>query len=187
MLRRTAVITALAALLLAPALVFAPAPRAAAQTPEPAAEAPAAEAPAAGAPAAGPSWLVSCTNSGEGGAMRCTMSQSVVLAASGQRLLTAEIQRRTDAEGAVMQVTLPHGLFLPAGVAMAVDGEALDPLVVQTCDPNGCYAGLAMPPELIARFEAGSGLAFAIEDLKRRRIEMTLRLDGFAEAWANLR
>ncbi len=147
--------------------------------------APAQERPASPAQAV-PNWLVNCTNTGADGALQCSMSQSVVLTATGERLLSVTIQKPGEQDDPTMMVTLPHGLFLPAGVQMSVDSEARDPLEVQTCEAAGCYAGLRIESALLVALRTGSELTFVIKDLQKRDITLALTLDGFADAYATL-
>ena len=133
-----------------------------------------------------PNWLVNCSNTGQDGALQCNMSQSVVLTATGARVLTVSIQKSTEQDLPTMMVTLPHGLFLPAGVRMSIDGNERDPLPVQTCDTAGCYAGLQVDRALLEAMKRGVELKFVIKDLQKRDIDLTLTLLGFSDSFATL-
>ncbi|MCH8950664.1 MAG: invasion associated locus B family protein [Proteobacteria bacterium] len=133
-----------------------------------------------------PKWLVNCTNTGADGALQCNMSQSVVLTATGARILSVTIQKPGGQDDPTMMVTLPHGLFLPTGVRMSIDSEARKTLEVQTCEAAGCYAGLVIEPALLEALRMGNEFTFVIKDMQKRDITLTLTLDGFADSYATL-
>jgi invasion protein IalB len=133
-----------------------------------------------------PNWLVTCTNTGPKAALECSMSQSVVLKTTGARVLTVSVQKHTEKNLPTMMVTLPHRLFLPAGVKMSIDGNERNPLPVQTCDASGCYASLQIDSELLKAMKRGLELKFVIKDLQKRDIDLTLTLIGFSDSFAIL-
>lgn len=134
-----------------------------------------------------PKWLVSCTNTGHGGSLACEMSQSVVASESGARLLTATVHPGDGANRATLMVTLPHGLYLPAGVVLGIDRGRRDALPVETCDATGCYLGQTIEPDFLAGLRRGTELHFYLQDLQRREIDLTLTLDGFESAFVTMR
>ena len=134
-----------------------------------------------------PNWLVSCTNTGSEGSLTCEMSQSVVMSDSGARILTATVRPGADPTRPTLLMTLPHGLFLPAGVVLAIDGGRRDPLPIETCDAAGCYLGLVIEPDLLAALEKGAELHVLMESLQRQEIDLTLTLDGFAGSLETMR
>ena len=69
-----------------------------------------------------------------------------------------------------MLLQLPHGLFNPAGLTVSVDGAAADTLQIQTCDANGCYAGLAVTAVKLAAMSKGTQLNDTFQDSKKQSI-----------------
>lgn len=145
-----------------------------------------AQAPADGTAPPVPNWLVQCADASDGNAPRCNMSQSVVLVATGERILTVAVQPPDEQGLPAMMVTLPLGLYLPAGVRMLVDAQEFDALVVQTCEASGCYAGLKADRALLAAMQRGFELKFVVQDLQQRNIDLTLTLMGFSKSFADL-
>jgi len=133
-----------------------------------------------------PNWLVNCSNASGADTLQCSMSQSVVLTQTGARVLTASVSKPAGGDEPQMMVTLPHGLFLPAGVRMSIDGSDQDTLVVQTCEAAGCYAAKPIDKSLLRKLKSGKELKFVIQDLQKRNIDLALNLDGFADSFSQL-
>lgn len=131
---------------------------------------------------AAPAWLATCTNTGEGGALECEIAQSIVVQATGARVMTATL-RTSPPAAPVLALTLPHGMFLPAGVRIAVDGEGGPAEAVRTCDANGCHLGRELEPAALERLLGGRELSVTFQDLQRRDISLTLGLEGLADAY----
>lgn len=142
---------------------------------------------AAAQQSAGPvNWLVNCSNTGEAGALTCQMSQSVVVRETGQRLLNIMIRKGETPTTPAMMLTLPHGLYLPAGVKMSIDDTPVQDLEVQTCQPTGCFAGMAVSEGLLEAMRQGSALQFEVQDLQRRPIKLNSTLSGFTSAYQQI-
>ncbi|MBB4002542.1 MAG: invasion associated locus B family protein [Aurantimonas endophytica] len=154
------------------------------QSPQPSApsEPAAPSAPATADAAPGPNWRVNCD--GEGEARRCTVLQNLVAdqGQGQQRLLTVMIQPGADAQPALL-LALPHGLFLPAGVQLQIDGGEAEKLVIQTADQNGSYAGAALETDLIDRLKRGSALAVTFQSAQQQPVTVPVTLAGFSQAF----
>jgi invasion protein IalB len=159
-----------------------------------AAEAPAAGAPATDAPEAGalppaasfqafsPGWTSSCASATRAAEPVCTLEIRVLLQGDGSQLLRMTTQTGGGVEdgaasGLLLQV--PLGLYNPAGVRVAVDGEEVAALEVQTCDAAGCYAGTPLSDALEAAMRAGERATVTFQDLARNDIGVPVMLEGF--------
>jgi invasion protein IalB len=131
-----------------------------------------------------PGWTVNCVNSGEG--LDCKAAQTIVLAKTRQLLLSASVNKPAGDENAALLLRLPHGLFNPAGVTVAVDDGEPELLAIQTCDAKGCYAGAALAPEKLGAMSKGQKLNVIFQNLKKQKITVPLPLKGFAEAYSKL-
>jgi invasion protein IalB len=152
---------------------IAPAPPAASQS----AEKQAAQKPAQ-------PWSVNCANTGQG--LACKALQSIVLANTRQLLLSVSVSKSANDKTAAMLLHLPHGLFNPAGVTIAIDEEAPESLVIQTCDAKGCYAGNPLTPETLQLMTKGTKLNVVFQDLKKQKITVPVPLKGFEDAYKKL-
>jgi invasion protein IalB len=131
-----------------------------------------------------PGWSVRCDDAGKG--LRCRAMQSIVLAKTRQLLLSVAVSKPAKSKNGTMLLHLPHGLYNPAGVTVAVDAAKPEALQIQTCDAKGCYAGTALTPDKLAAFTKGTKLNVVFEDLKKQKITVPVPLKGFDEAFKKL-
>lgn len=133
-----------------------------------------------------PKWLVNCANTGEGGALLCRMSQILVHKESRRRIMSIVVQHPPADDDPTMLLSLPHGLFLPAGVVMTVDGGEKKGIPIQTCDPRGCYAGMRLDTDMLGELFGGDTLEFTVQDMQRQPVELESTLIGFSDAFGQL-
>ena len=95
-------------------------------------------------------------------------------------------QKTIKDNGLSILITLPHGLYLPAGVTTQVDKNKAEALAVQTCDDKGCYAGAALQQALLENMKKGEALVVGFQDLKKQSITLSLPLRGFADAYQKM-
>lgn len=165
----------LAALVAAPLLLALAGP-AAAQT----------EPPAKPAAEAAPNWVVQCSEAKEGKPKQCRTLQNIVMQKTGQRLLTVVVEPRDKAPNHALVLALPHGVFLPAGASIQVDDGKPAPMVIQTSDANGAYAGMAITDELLASMKKGETLKIAFKTAQRQDLAVPVTLIGFTAAYSQL-
>ncbi|MEX1180226.1 MAG: invasion associated locus B family protein [Cucumibacter sp.] len=143
--------------------------------------------PVAGAVASQPpSWSVGCAATERSAALNCAVEQRVFVA-NGQMVGSISVRVPGDATGPVMMVTTPLGLFLPAGVTIAVDEDAVQTLEVQTCDARGCYVEWPVSGSLLDSMINGNKLNIGFQDLAKQPITLSLSLIGFASAYAMIK
>jgi invasion protein IalB len=131
-----------------------------------------------------PGWTVRCDNAGQG--LACKAIQTIVLAKTRQLLLSVSVSKPADGPDMTMLLQLPHGLFNPAGVTVAVDAAKPQTLDIQTCDNKGCYAGTPIKANEIAAMKSGQKLNVVFQDLKKQNITVPVPLKGFDEALKKL-
>ena len=133
--------------------------------------------PGAAKPRSG--WLVQCTDAGSG--LRCSASQSLILAKTRQRVLTVTVQRDETGKMSVLY-RAPLGLFLPAGIAVTLDDKKPTTLPFQTCNAQGCFAAAVLSDNQLAGMRKGKALNVVFQNLKKKPITLSIRLQGFDEA-----
>ena len=141
---------------------------------------------AATAAAEPPLWLIGCSNRVDPAALVCEFSQSLVTAEGSQRLATVSFVRAAGAAGTQALFTLPVGLDLPAGVRVAVDGNAVAELGFQTCTPQGCLAEAAVDGAWMGAMRAGNVLTVEVARMDGQPIEFGFQLRGFTATEAML-
>ena len=155
--------------------------------PPPAKSAPAAT-PAAAANNDQRAWVVNCAAPPNGGPSRCTMLQNLAIKSGEQqnRLLTVLIQQQAGSADYVLLLSLPHGLFLPAGAQIQVDEGKPEKIVIQTSDATGSYAGTKLTPELLASLRGGQSLKVSILSADQKGITIPVTLAGFGPTYDEL-
>lgn len=132
-------------------------------------------------------WDTSCVQATRQDEPNCEMSQLVIVPQSRQVLLRMEIEVPGDGSGTRLVLQLPHGMYLPAGLTLAIDDKAWQETDVQTCDGNGCYAGLAIDDEALRRLREGEQMTVTFQQLSRQPVSVPVDLNGFSEAYAKIR
>ena len=127
-------------------------------------------------------WTVQCGNATAAG-MSCRATQAIMVANTRQLVVLVAVTKAVEpATGYAITLQLPHGLFLPAGASIEVTPDPLQPAIIETCDPKGCYATLPLPETTVAAMQAGKLMTVAFQNLKKQTIKVQLPLEGFSEA-----
>jgi invasion protein IalB len=166
----------------------AQAPKAKAPTPAPqAAPSPAPQPTEAAGTPAQPGWIARCGSAGRAEPLECAIEESAVLAKTGQVVVLVNIRVTSDTRMPVATVQLPLGLNLPLGAKLQVDdGKTVD-LPVQTCENRGCYANLAIAPDLLAAMRSGKQLKFSFQNLAKDPITIPMPLTDLAAAYDKIK
>jgi invasion protein IalB len=91
-----------------------------------------------------------------------------------------------DKTGFNMRVIAPIGVFLPTGVALEIDGEAVGRVPFTRCMPQVCMAFAEASPETIAKMKKGKEANFIIYEAPGMGLPMKLSLEGFSASLAEL-
>jgi invasion protein IalB len=163
-------------------------PAAPSKSAPPAAKSAPAATPAAAASGDQRAWVVNCAAPPNGGPSRCTMLQNLAIKSGEQqnRLLTVLIQQQAGSADYVLLLSLPHGLFLPAGAQIQVDEGKPEKIVIQTSDATGSYAGTKLTPELLASLRGGQSLKVSILSADQKGITIPVTLAGFGPTYDEL-
>lgn len=157
-------------------------PAAAVVTP-PAADAPQADGKDRPDPAG---WISRCVSDRRQSGLDCSVEQTATLTKTGQLFAAVTIRVPPDTRQPVMMVQLPVGIFIPAGVTLQIDQQTPVPLLVQTCDLKGCYAGSPLPAETVISLRTGKRLAISFQNLGKENLSVPFVLDKFEEAFAKI-
>lgn len=125
-------------------------------------------------------WIVSCTNQASPNKLACTMSQTIQLADTGQRIVTATITGNDVNSELVL--ALPHGLDLPSGVVLGIDDGKTGNFPINTSDANAAYSRVPLSAEILAAMKVGGKVKLRVKGALGRAINLELSLDGFAKA-----
>jgi invasion protein IalB len=132
-------------------------------------------------------WEVQCAGQGE--AKACGMlqaSQSDKNKNIGVTVIVSKLKQQGKAS-TIMRVLVPIGVYLPTGVAVEIDGNALpNRLQFTRCTPRVCEAFGEASPETMKRFTKGSDATFFVYDRPGNGFPMKISLEGFAAGLGSL-
>lgn len=133
-------------------------------------------------------WVVVCDTPAEAAERRCTLVQNLAVQSgeTQQRLLTVMVQKQPGAERMMLLLSLPHGLFLPAGAQIQIDGGEPSKIAIQTADASGSYAATELTPELLEALRRGQVLNVTMMSADQRGITVPVTLIGFSRGYAEL-
>ena len=99
---------------------------------------------------------------------------------TGQVAVRIYVVEREGESAARMQLFLPVGLYMPAGVKLTVDNGMAHKIPFTWCLTNTCIAGDVAEPELLRELENGGHLAIEVVDTNMLAVTTSLPLDRFA-------
>jgi invasion protein IalB len=141
-------------------------------------------------------WEVQCTEAPKGAAesaekpgKSCGMIQTVKYEKNeniGLSVIVSKLKR--DDKGTVlMRVMVPIGVYLPTGIPVEIDGNALpNRLVFTRCLPRVCEGFGEASPESLNKFLKGDVATFYLYDRPGNGYPLKISLSGFAKALGEL-
>lgn len=85
-----------------------------------------------------------------------------------------------------MRVLAPIGVFLPTGVALEIDGNAVGRVPFTRCMPQICMAFAEASSDTVAKLKKGKAANFIIYEAPGIGLPMKLSLEGFSASLAAL-
>jgi invasion protein IalB len=101
---------------------------------------------------------------------------------TGQTAVRIDLIARKGDNATRVQIFLPVGLYLQAGVKVTVDDEVGVRIPYNWCLTNTCVAGNLLAPRLVRAFESGRKLTLEVVDSNLLTVASTISLDQFAAA-----
>jgi invasion protein IalB len=136
----------------------------------------------AATPATG--WTLNCSAPAGQTDLACTLTQTLVVKDSGQRVLTAVLMRKDGKY--LLNLGLPHGLNLPKGVDLWIDDAQRVNHPIVTADQKGSYATVTLDDALLAAMKKGRLLNVGVFAFNGNEIILQLTLDGFTAGLTRL-
>lgn len=97
------------------------------------------------------------------------------------------VKAQQDGKDVLMvRVLAPIGVFLPLGVALEIDGQAISRVPFTRCAPQTCMAMGAASPETLDKMKKGKQATFIIYDNPGAGFPMKIDLKGISDALAAL-
>lgn len=159
-----------------------------AQATKPAPDKKAPDKPAAtGTPAAAPAapvdaWAVNCSNQA-GGVFACEMVQAIVDGNSRTVVMRISISKPPQPGLPAVLFRAVHGVYLPSGLTVNVDGKKPTKLDFQKSDGSGVYAAWPLSNEIVAELKKGTELVLEAEMNKDQKLTLKAPLRGFGPAF----
>ncbi len=125
---------------------------------------------------------------GEASKRQCGMIQTTVSEKNPKANLTLVMVRTQagDKQQINMRVIAPIGVFLPTGVALEIDGNAVGRVPFTRCMPQVCMAFAEASPDTLTKMKKGKEANFIIYEAPGIGLPMKLSLGGFSAALAEL-
>jgi invasion protein IalB len=99
---------------------------------------------------------------------------------TGQSAVRIDLIEREGDKAARLQMFLPVGMYLPAGVKITIDQAASHGFPYVWCLTNTCIAADVADPKLIKDMETGQKLLLEVVDSSVMTVSTSLPLDQFA-------
>ncbi|HET58143.1 MAG TPA: invasion associated locus B family protein [Deltaproteobacteria bacterium] len=131
-------------------------------------------------------WMVICVEKDDGTV--CTMRQTQDLKTEqvSGRLVRATVGTRPDGT-AIMELMLPLGLDLRAGIAVKVDDKPEFGASFLTCTKDGCMVLLPLDEKLLASLKSGNvARVFSRPFGSEKAMVITISLMGFSRAYQEI-
>lgn len=138
-------------------------------------------------PAAHDGWAVSCAAANRAGALNCAIEQKVIARETGQVVSAVAVRVPGDTRQPILVVQLPFGLSLPSGVKAQIDQSAPTNLVVETCEPNGCFVIMPAPKAVLDAMGSGQTLELQGTTVGKEPFKVTHPLTGFKAAFDSIK
>jgi invasion protein IalB len=134
-------------------------------------------------------WRMRCVRPAANQPEQCASFVEIILPESNQRLMNFTVIVVPGQPTPVATLTMPLGLYLPAGLQIAVDGQNPLGAPLTTCVPEGCQVSLNLDPGILPRMQNGKALniTFVENTAERRALTINASLAGFSQALAALR
>ena len=130
-------------------------------------------------------WKVQCETvpaiEGQPAGRQCGMIQVTQSEKNAKATLTLVIVRTMQADKAIynMRVIAPIGVFLPTGVALEIDGNAVGRVPFTRCMPQICMAFAEASADTLSKMKKGKLANFIIYEAPGIGLPMKLSLSGF--------
>ncbi len=138
-------------------------------------------------------WLVQCSEIPAQGDQPAQKSCGMVTGAANEKNPNIGIQliinkiKQGDKSQTLMRAMVPLGVYLPTGVAMEIDGAALDGRMNFTrCIGRACEGFGEASEATLKKFEKGKVVTFYVYDRPGNGFPIKVPLAGFAEGIADL-
>jgi len=140
-----------------------------------------------GEPIAGkqPGWSSKCVRENRKSSDECYVEE-LLYASNAQPIASVAVRTASDKANPTLLIRVPVGLFLPAGVSVQIDGCKPEPVILQTCEAQGCFGEMQLNPTLISALTAGKELSVVFQNMAKQEVKLPFPLDNFANVYKSI-
>ena len=132
-------------------------------------------------------WRLRCEQKSDDDPELCFILQIAKSTKENRAVLRIGVRYPEPNESAMVFLTLPLGIYLPAGLLFQIDeGETLK-IPIELCVPNGCHTRIDLVGDLLKSMKAGGRAKLEFHDSRQQRITVPVSLAGFTAALAALK
>ncbi len=127
------------------------------------------------------SWFKVCSKQGDNNICNVqysiTANRGQLVTAVNLLTVTGKIKRK------IFQIAVPSGRFIPAGVAVSIDGGKANRLPYSICLPSRCMAEVPLSAGLIKALKKGGELTVTSTNFQNKKSPIKVSLNGFTAAY----
>lgn len=122
-------------------------------------------------------WQVNCTPTEQGAEVACSMVKSLTINQGQQVIAQAAV---VAGEPTVLRLLVPHGMSLPEGLTLQVDGAAIATIAFRTSLPGGVIASTELTDDLEGALRAGARMQLEGVQNNGAILRLEMSLAGFS-------
>ena len=132
-------------------------------------------------------WQLSCRTPPGAREEKCALVQSVTAEDRPNVGLTVVFYKAIGEDKKLLRVVVPLGVLLPTGLGLKIDGEDVGNAPFLKCGKRGCVAEVVLQDEVIAKLKNGENAIFVVFDTPEAGIGIPVSLQGFTNAFSELK
>lgn len=132
-------------------------------------------------------WQITCDTPPGSASEQCVIIQSVTAEDQPNVGLRVIALRTADQQARLLRILAPLGVLLPNGLGLNIDGVDMGRVAFVRCLPNGCVAEVVMDDALLKALSDGKSALFVVFKTPEEGIGIPVSLNGFGEAFNQLK
>ncbi len=126
-------------------------------------------------------WFKACTKQED---VDICNVQNIVVADSGQLITGVSlIELKGKVNRKIFQITVPSGRLVPPGIGLQIDGGQTKKIDYMICLPDRCIGEIVLTDDLVSSFKRGQQLTLTSVNFQNQPNPIPLTLSGFTTAF----
>ena len=131
-------------------------------------------------------WTIRCENIDQLRDQGCMMYQELLLKKGGLPVLQFSVGVAPPHKKPIVLITLPLGIYLPAGVSLTIDQRSDVNFPIERCDPDGCHVLVTLENDTVETLKSGKNLEIMFRDGDKAPLTIPISLESFSEAFSQI-